>query len=149
MADNKKLLQQAELAEKGNSPETYLAGLLRSCADAEPGPLNPHWTDEAKRLMRWAADALWAADVALDDYRRKLKQQAEPVRTRAEAMQDMVATSERAWLYELTAEPVQRKPLTDKEMRHLWSLYGYKSALCMRFARAIEAAHGITGGDDE
>jgi hypothetical protein len=41
------------------------------------------------------------------------------------------------------AEPVQRKPLTDKEMRHLWSLYGYKSALCMRFARAIEAAHGI------
>jgi hypothetical protein len=67
----------AEPVEKGNSPETYLAGLLRSCADAEP--LNPHWTDEAKRLMRWAADALRAADVALDDYRRKLKQQAEPV----------------------------------------------------------------------
>ena len=38
-----------------------------------------------------------------------------------------------------------RRPLTDKEMRHLWSLYGYKSALCMRVARAIEAAHGITG----
>lgn len=31
----------------------------------------------------------------------------EPVRTRAEAMRDMVATSERAGLYELTAEPVQ------------------------------------------
>ena len=41
------------------------------------------------------------------------------------------------------AEPVQRKPLTDKEMRHLWSQYGYKSALCMQFARALEAAHGI------
>jgi hypothetical protein len=71
--------QQVEPVEKGNMPETYLAGLLRSCADAQPGPLNPHWTDEAKRLMRWAADALRAADVALDDYRRKLKQQAEPV----------------------------------------------------------------------
>jgi hypothetical protein len=39
--------------------------------------------------------------------------------------------------------PPARQPLTDKEMRHLWSLYGYKCALCMRFARAVERAHGI------
>lgn len=45
----------------------------------------------------------------------------------------------------LYTAPPHRQPLTDKEMRHLWSLYGYKSALCMRFARAIEAAHEITG----
>lgn len=40
----------------------------------------------------------------------------------------------------------QRQPLTDEEMRALWENHGYKSALCMRFARAIERAHGI-GGD--
>lgn len=34
--------------------------------------------------------------------------------------------------------PPQRPPLTDAEMRKLWSQYGYKSALCMRFARAIK-----------
>ena len=33
--------------------------------------------------------------------------------------------------------------LTDEEMKQLWKHHGYKSALCMRFARAIEAAHGI------
>jgi hypothetical protein len=43
----------------------------------------------------------------------------------------------------LYTAPPPRQPLTDKEMRHLWSLYGYKSALCMRFARAVERAHGI------
>lgn len=43
----------------------------------------------------------------------------------------------------LYTTPPARQPLTDKEMRHLWSLYGYKSALCMRFARALEAAHDI------
>lgn len=38
-----------------------------------------------------------------------------------------------------------RKPLTDEAMRALWESHGYKSALCMRFARAIERAHGIGG----
>lgn len=38
----------------------------------------------------------------------------------------------------LYTAPPQRPPLTDEEMRKLWSQYGYKSALCMRFARAIE-----------
>lgn len=51
--------------------EKHLAELLRDCADAEPGPLNPHWVNEAQRLMRWAADALLAAEYALDDYRRR------------------------------------------------------------------------------
>ena len=37
------------------------------------------------------------------------------------------------------------KPLTDEVMRALWDSHGYKSALCMRFARAIERAHGIGG----
>lgn len=39
----------------------------------------------------------------------------------------------------------ERKPLTDEVMRALWDSHGYKSALCMRFARAIERAHGIGG----
>lgn len=51
--------------------DKHLAELLRDCADAEPGPLNPHWVNEAQRLMRWAADALLAAEVAIDDYRRR------------------------------------------------------------------------------
>ena len=38
-----------------------------------------------------------------------------------------------------------RNPLTDEAMRALWKSHGYKSALCMRFARAIERAHGIEG----
>ena len=51
--------------------DKHLAELLRDCADAEPGPLHPHWANEAQRLMRWAADALLAAEYALDDYRRR------------------------------------------------------------------------------
>jgi hypothetical protein len=43
------------------------------------------------------------------------------------------------------AQHQPRKPLTDEEMRALWESHGYKSALCMRFARAIERAHGIGG----
>lgn len=39
------------------------------------------------------------------------------------------------------AEP-ERKPLTDKQIDECWYQSG---GLSMRFARAIEAAHGITG----
>ena len=45
--------------------------------------------------------------------------------------------------FNLRTAPPQRKPLTEEEMRALWKSHGYKSALCMRFARAIERAHGI------
>ena len=38
---------------------------------------------------------------------------------------------------------VKRKPLTDEELKELWKEHGYKSAMCMKFARAIEQAHGI------
>jgi hypothetical protein len=41
------------------------------------------------------------------------------------------------------AQPAQRKPLTDDEMKLLWAKHGYRSAMCKPFARAIEAAHGI------
>ena len=37
----------------------------------------------------------------------------------------------------------QRQPLTDEQMKLLWAEYGYRSAMCKPFARAIEAAHGI------
>ena len=31
-----------------------------------------------------------------------------------------------------------RTPLTDDEIQSLWKTHGYKSALCMKFARALE-----------
>ena len=30
------------------------------------------------------------------------------------------------------------EPLTDEELKELWKEHGYKSAMCMKFARAIE-----------
>ena len=45
-----------------------LADELRECAKAEVSAFTPHWQDAAKRLMRQAADALDAADVALREY---------------------------------------------------------------------------------
>ena len=58
--------------------DKHLAELLRDCANTEPGPLHPHWANEAQRLMRWAADALLAAEYALDDYRRRRGAQETP-----------------------------------------------------------------------
>lgn len=52
------------------------------------------------------------------------------------------------------AEP-QRKPLTDEQVRDLWSwsmtAEAERTATTQQhaFARAIEAAHGITGGSNE
>ena len=51
--------------------DKHLAQQLREWADSEPEPFQPHWINEAQRLMRWAADALLAAEYALDDYRRR------------------------------------------------------------------------------
>ncbi len=48
-----------------------LAHQLRQCAATHPDLSNPFWVDQAKRLMRWAADALDAADVALWEHYRK------------------------------------------------------------------------------
>lgn len=39
-----------------------------------------------------------------------------------------------------------RVPLTDAELKAIWSKHGYKSAMCKSFARAIEVAHGIGTG---
>ena len=38
---------------------------LRACANSRPGIFDPHWIDEAKRLMKWAADTIEAANAAL------------------------------------------------------------------------------------
>lgn len=38
---------------------------LRECAKSQPDPMNPHWVDNARMLMNWAADAIDAADEAL------------------------------------------------------------------------------------
>ena len=51
----------------------------------------------------------------------------------------------------LYTTPPQRKPLTDEEMWNLWNSQGsddmtQKEAIA--FARAIEAAHGITGDNN-
>lgn len=44
---------------------------LRTCAAAEVSAMTPHWIDTAKRLMRQAADALEAAEVALLEYHER------------------------------------------------------------------------------
>ena len=72
--------------------------------------------------------------------------QSELIGTKADA--DFWVASDEPHMQGMVAGPLytappQRKPLTEEEMRKLWSQYGYKSALCMRFARAIEQAHGI------
>jgi hypothetical protein len=38
---------------------------LRACADTAVTPMTPHWHDNARRLMRQAADALDAAEEAM------------------------------------------------------------------------------------
>lgn len=48
-----------------------------------------------------------------------------------------------AYLEDTTPPAAQRQPLTDEQMKLLWAEYGYRSAMCKPFARAIEAAHGI------
>ena len=45
--------------------EPTLIEQLRACAQAGPGPFDPHWVDEAKRLMLWAANTIEAANAAL------------------------------------------------------------------------------------
>lgn len=52
-------------AHKGESMSDDLIAQLRICANRGPGPFDPHWADSAKRLMRWAANALDAAEPAM------------------------------------------------------------------------------------
>ena len=50
---------------------TALSDQLREAAQADPhSPFNPHWHDTAKRLMRQAADAIDAANEALNPEKR-------------------------------------------------------------------------------
>lgn len=42
---------------------------LRACADTKVTPLTPHWADDARRLMRQAADALDAAEEVMAEHR--------------------------------------------------------------------------------
>ena len=47
-----------------------------------------------------------------------------------------------------TSPPAQRKPLTDEEIKTMWrcsKIYGTNEEKALALARAIEAAHGITG----
>ncbi len=45
--------------------ESKLSEQLRAAADAHVDYMTPYWIDEAKRLMRWAADTIEAAEAAL------------------------------------------------------------------------------------
>jgi len=109
-----------------------------------------------RELMQQALDALHVA-VSWGTWLRGLEA-VEALRNRlAQPEQEPVAcigtNGELMWLHKphaiyskarpLYTAPPQRKPLTEEEMRALWKSHGYKSALCMRFARAIERAHGI------
>ena len=49
---------------------------------------------------------------------------------------------------EMSHPPAQRKPLTDEEIKTMWrcsKIYGTNEEKALALARAIEAAHGITG----
>jgi hypothetical protein len=41
--------------------------MLREFANTSPSPFSPHWVDEAKRLIRWSADTLEAAQAVIDE----------------------------------------------------------------------------------
>lgn len=47
----------------------------------------------------------------------------------------------------LEAQPVAREPLTDEQIRELWHDSRPNRFEAISFARAIERAHGITGGN--
>ena len=50
---------------------------------------------------------------------------------------------------ELFPPATERRPLTDERIRGIWVEHGLDDCDCEGFARAIEAAHGITAGTTE
>ena len=53
-----------------NQPPVSLVDQLRECSGESENTRNPYWADNAKMLMRWAADTIDAADFALmENYR--------------------------------------------------------------------------------
>jgi hypothetical protein len=51
--------------------QASLVDQLRTCAATKRDAFNPFWDDAARKLMRWAADTIEAANYALgEDYRR-------------------------------------------------------------------------------
>ena len=77
---------------------------------------------------RWIPSKIWGSYVLSDDPAK-----AELAREHAIEVQPLYTT------------PTQRKPLTDEEIEKCWDSAGYTGIIPKGFARAIEAAHGITG----
>jgi hypothetical protein len=102
----------------------------------------------------------WWGDV-VDSLKATLEAKDEPVAWRTYTgrgyyiIDKTLEEAERNWPDKphtpLYTTPPQRKPLTDEEMWNLWNSQGsddmtQKEAIA--FARAIEAAHGITGDNN-
>lgn len=68
-------------------------------------------------------------------------------------LQDALAQPEQepgAWAgvdFSIGCTPPQRKPLTEEEIWKIYGLTGLGNGMAARFARAIEAAHGIKEGE--